>query len=51
MMRVAPPSEKGGPFFLKRVASPFYKAAFHKEDKSWVSLGFRKPKYCIYEHD
>ena len=30
------------------VGPSFYRAALHKEDKSLVPLGFRKPKYCMY---
>ena len=30
------------PLLVRRVVPPFYRAALHKEDKSWVPLGFRK---------
>ena len=36
---------------FRGVALSFYRAALHEEDKSWDPLGFRKPKYCIYDVD
>ena len=37
-------------YFLAPQFQFLYKARpFHEEDKSWVPLGFQKPKYCMYD--
>ena len=46
---VAPPFW-GWPLLARRLAPPFTRVALHKEEKSWVPVGFQEPNYCMYDN-